>query len=173
MSGPQMSPSAIIFLPSAALLNMDIERNETEKIDGDFAAARNLNGDLWKVPLSFKGLSGSHQGYCRTPCNLLYQFQPLDPTPEARFLRLSATIRLLVNDKGGFNRQFVKHPLVSKKTTEMISRAATSKSFSSSPRRACNNYRTIFYRLFYHPEEITHLSCWAFEMESNFNFYQL
>ena len=40
-----MSPSARLFLPSAALLN------ETEKIDGDFAAARNVNGDLRKVPL--------------------------------------------------------------------------------------------------------------------------
>ena len=41
MSGGQMSPSARIFLPSAAAL-----LNETEKIDGDFAAAQNLNGDL-------------------------------------------------------------------------------------------------------------------------------
>ena len=40
MSNRHMSPSAGIFLPSADLLN------ETEKIDGDFAAARNLNGDL-------------------------------------------------------------------------------------------------------------------------------
>ena len=39
-----------------------------------------------------------NQGYCRTQGNLLYQTQPLDLTPEAPFLILFLTIRLLIND---------------------------------------------------------------------------
>ena len=71
-------------------------RNETEKIK----RREPLNARLWRLPLTLKGHTIGHQGYCRTPCNLLCQFQPLDPTPDARFLRLLPHIRLLVNDVG-------------------------------------------------------------------------
>ena len=65
MSSRQMSLSVRIFLPSAAL-RMD-GRNETEKIDGDFAAARNLNGDLFKGPTASRGRKKWSLAYQATP----------------------------------------------------------------------------------------------------------
>ena len=51
-----------------------------------------------RLLLAFRGHPMSNQGYCRTQGNLLFQPQPLDLTPEAPFLILFLTIRLLIND---------------------------------------------------------------------------
>ena len=55
-------------------------RNETEKIDSDFAAARNLNGDLFKGPTAFRGQVTWTLPYESTSIDPMVHFHHLNPT---------------------------------------------------------------------------------------------